>query len=280
MTRKIVLVTGCTSGFGLHIAQDAAAAGHTVYAGVRSLERADALIAATRGHDVTILPLDVTDTAQRDEAIARVLADHGRLDALVNNAGVALGGPLEMVAEDELRRVFETNVFAVWALTRAALPAMRAAGSGRVINISSMSGRQALPLLGTYAGSKFALEGLSEAWRHELRPLGIDVVLVEPGAYRTDIFGRNRTVARDARAEPDYVPLVDRIDALFARTVDKAARDPREVSRLVVRLLTKANPDLRYPIGPGTTLRNLALRALPGRAVEGLVRLAVRPKRG
>ena len=277
--RLVVLVTGCSSGFGLHIARDAARAGHTVYAGVRSPERATALAAETRGLDVTPLTLDVTDAAARDAAVARILRDHGRLDVLVNNAGVALGGPLELVGEDELRQVFETNVFGLWALTRACLPAMRAAGRGRIINISSMSGRQALPLLGVYAASKFALEGLSEAWRHELKPLGVDVVLVEPGAYRTDIFGRNRHIARDARREPAYLPLVERVDALFSRTVDRAARAPREVSRLVVRLMSARRPRLRYALGPGTLLRNVALRALPGCAVEGLVQLALRSAR-
>ena len=277
---QIVLVTGCRSGFGLHIARDAARAGHTVYAGLRDPNTADALLAETRGLDVTPIALDVTDAAQREAAVARVLAERGRLDALINNAGVALGGPLEMVEEDELRRVFEVNVFGLWALTRACLPAMRANARGRIINISSMSGRHALPLLGAYASSKFALEGMSEAWRHELRPLGVDVVLVEPGAYRTDIFGRNRTLARRAGDEPAYLPLIERIDALFAKTVDRTARDPREVSRLVVKLLTARSPALRYALGPGTTLRNVALRVLPGRAVEGVMRMVVRPRKG
>ncbi|TNF36012.1 MAG: SDR family oxidoreductase [Deltaproteobacteria bacterium] len=276
---KIVLVTGCRSGFGLHIARDAAKAGHTVYAGLRDPATGAELAAETQGLDVTPLALDVTDAAQREAAVARILADHGRLDALVNNAGVAVGGPLEMIDEDELRRVFEVNVFGLWALTRACLPAMRAAGRGRVINISSMSGRQALPLLGVYASSKFAVEGMSEAWRHELRPLGIDVVLVEPGAYRTDIFGRNRTVARRSLDEPAYVPLVERIDALFSSTVDRTARDPREVSRLVTRLLTARAPKLRYALGPGTAVRNAALRLLPGRAIEAIIGRAVRPRR-
>ncbi len=276
---QIVLVTGCRSGFGLHIARDAARAGHVVYAGLRDPSTIDALVAETRGLDVIPIALDVTDAAQREAAVARILAERGRLDALVNNAGVALGGPLEQVEEDELRRVFEVNVFGLWALTRACLPAMRAAGRGRVINISSMSGRHALPLLGVYASSKFALEGMSEAWRHELRPLGVDVVLVEPGAYRTDLFGRNRTLARRARDEPAYLPLIERIDALFAKTVDRTARDPREVSRLVVALLTARSPALRYALGPGTALRNVALRVLPGRVVEGVVRMIVRPRR-
>jgi len=276
---KIVLVTGCRSGFGLHIARDAAAAGHTVYAGLRDPETGADLAAETRGLDVTALPLDVTDPAQREAAVARVLDEHGRIDALVNNAGVALGGPLEMVDEDELRRVFEINVFSLWALTRACLPAMRAAGSGRVINISSMSGRQALPLLGVYASTKFALEGMSEAWRHELRPLGVDVVLVEPGAYKTDIFGRNRAVARRARDEAAYIPLIDRIETLFTRSVDRSARDPREVSQLVTRLLTARRPKLRYALGPGTAIRSAALRLLPGRAIEAVVGRAIRPRR-
>jgi len=277
--RQIVLVTGCRSGFGLHIARDAAQAGHTVYAGLRDPATADALRAETQGLDVTPLPLDVTDAAQRAAVVARIVADHGRIDALVNNAGVALGGPLELVDDDELRHVFEVNVFGLWALTRACLPTMRAAGRGRVINISSMSGRHALPFLGAYAASKFAVEGLSEAWRHELRHFGVDVVLVEPGAYRTDIFGRNRQIARHARDEGAYRPLAARIDELFARTVARTARDPREVSALVVKLLTTRRPALRYPLGPGTALRRVATQIVPDRALEEVMRLVTRPRK-
>lgn len=272
---QVVLITGCRSGFGLHMAVHAARAGHTVYAGLRDARDDAELMAAAAGLDVRPLQLDVTDQGEREAAVARVVTEAGRLDALVNNAGGALGGPLEMVEEDELRALFELNVFAPWALTKAALPTMRAQGRGRVINISSMSGRQALPLLGAYASSKFALEGMSEAWGRELRQLGVDVVLVEPGAYRTDIFGRNRKVARRAYDEPAYAELLRRFEALFERSVTRLARDPEEVAELVVRLLAMKRPALRYPIGPATFARGLALRLLPQRAVEGLVAAAL-----
>ncbi|MCA9513547.1 MAG: SDR family oxidoreductase [Myxococcales bacterium] len=275
---QVVLITGCRSGFGLHMAVHAARAGHTVYAGLRDAGDAGELLRAAGDLDVRPLQLDVTDARQREDAVARVVAETGRLDALVNNAGTALGGPLEMIDEDELRALFDLNVFAPWALTKAALPTMRAQGRGRVINISSMSGRQALPVLGAYASSKFALEGMSEAWRRELADLGVDVILVEPGAYRTDIFGRNRRVARRAHDEPAYAELLRRFEAIYDRSVERMARDPEEVAALVVRLLAAKRPVLRHPIGPATLVRNLALRLLPQRAVEGLVAAAL--KRG
>ncbi|MCZ7687032.1 MAG: SDR family NAD(P)-dependent oxidoreductase [Sandaracinaceae bacterium] len=194
----IVLCTGCRSGFGLSIAVSAARAGHTVYAGLRDLSTGDRLAEATRGLDVRPIQLDVVDPEERRAAVDRVLDEHGRIDALINNAGVPLGGFQEQIEEDELRRLFEVNVFAAWALTKLCLPSMRERREGIVVNITSMAGRQAMPGLGAYAGSKFALEGMTEALRHEMRPFGVRVVLVEPGPYKTDIFARNRVVARAA----------------------------------------------------------------------------------
>lgn len=279
---RVVLVTGCRSGFGLRIAATAARQGWTVYAGLRDPATGGALEEATRGMPVHPLALDVTEATQREAAVARVLRDQGRLDALVNNAGVALGGFLEQVEEDEIRRVFDVNVFATWAMTKACLPALRDAGGGVVVQMSSMSGRMALPGLGTYAGSKFAVEGLSEAWRHELRMFGIRVVLVEPGAYRTDIFGRNRTLCRRAK-EPDgpYAPWIETLDKIFARVVDRIARDPQEVADRVVKLIGDPRPPMRVPVGPGAKPRAFLRQLVPFSLLEqafriGLSRLAAR----
>jgi NAD(P)-dependent dehydrogenase (short-subunit alcohol dehydrogenase family) len=266
---ETVLITGCRSGFGLGTAVAAARAGFSVYAGLRDLATADDLERAAVGLDVTPLQLDVTRADQRDAAVARILDERGRLDHLVNNAGVAVGGFLEQLEEDELRRVFEVNVFGAWAMTKACLPALRRGGGGSVVMVSSMSGRMALPTLGAYAGSKFALEGLGEAWRHELKPFGIRVVLLEPGAYRTDIFERNRNVCRrfDDPQGP-YQPWVRAGDRLHRKIVERLAGDPAEVCDHIVRCLRDPHPALRQPIGPlarpRATLRNL----LPFAAVE------------
>ena len=266
----IVLCTGCRSGFGLLFARDTARAGHTVYAGLRDIETANDLIAATEGLDVHPIQLDVTDRDQRDEVVARILAEHGRIDALINNAGIAVAGFVEQLDEEELLRMFEVNVFSAWALTKRCLPAMRERRSGIVIQISSMAGRQALPGLGGYAGSKFALEGITEALRHEMRPFGVRVVLVEPGPYQTDIFGRNRRQARASEDAGPYVAFQRRMEDIF-ENVSKSMGDPQEVSDLVVGLLEHPSPRLRYPLGPKVPQRVWARRLLPFEVVEKII---------
>jgi NAD(P)-dependent dehydrogenase (short-subunit alcohol dehydrogenase family) len=154
---------------------------------------------------------------------------------------------------------------------------MRQARQGLIVMISSMSGRMALPVLGAYASSKFALEGLSEALRHECRPFGIRVTVVEPGAYDTEMFGRNRRYARSAHA-PDgpYAGLLKAADERFQETVKKSMGAPDEVARLVVSLLSKPNPRMRYAIGPGVRLRSAALRLAPYGLVDFLVSRALK----
>ena len=268
----VLLVTGCRSGFGLGIAVEAARRGHTVYAGLRDLETRDGLVAAAGGLDVRPVQLDVTDPDQRGAVVDRILEAHGRIDGLVNNAGVALGGFLEQIDEDELRKVFDVNVFGAWALTRRVLPAMRARGAGRIIMMSSVSGIMALPGLGAYVGSKFALEGLTEAWRHELGLMGIDIYLVEPGAYRTDIWGRNRAVSRHAH-DPDspWAAYAEVLDRRFAAVVHRSLREPDEVIERTLFLLEGPRRPLRHPLGPGTRIRRL-FKLLPWTLLERRVR--------
>jgi NAD(P)-dependent dehydrogenase (short-subunit alcohol dehydrogenase family) len=271
---RVVLVTGCSSGIGLAVAREAARAGHVVYAGLR-----DPTGFAPEAGLVSVA-LDVTRAAEREAAVERVVREQGRLDVLVDNAGVALGGFLEQLEEDELRRVFDVNVFGAWAMARVALPHLRAV-RGLLVLMSSMSGRSALPGLGAYAASKFALEALGEAWRHELAPFGVRVVLVEPGAYRTEIFGRNRRLGRRALdAASPYAALVARVDDLATRTARRLARDPAEVARLVVSLFDVPRPRLRYPIGPGARLRSTLLRLAPFSLVEAIVRRTLSPVHG
>ncbi len=277
----ILLVTGARSGFGKRIAIEAARRGHTVYAGLRDLSTADEqLVPEARGLSVVPVQLDVTSEADRSEVVARIVHEHGRIDGLVNNAGIALGGFLEQVEDDEIRKVFEVNVFGLWALTNAVLPTMRAQRSGSVVMVSSMSGRMALPGLGVYAGSKHALEGLSEAWHHELRHFGIRVTLVEPGAYATDIWGRNRNTSRNAH-DPDspYAALAAHLDQLVARVVDRGARDPQEVADVICDILQgKGGWKLRYPLGHDAKLRLFLKRFAPERAVNAFIHRMSNPR--
>ncbi len=267
----VTLVTGCRSGFGLLIAVSCARAGHTVYAGLRDLETAGDLRQAAGELPVIPVQLDVTDPAQREAVIARIESEHGAVGALVNNAGVALGGFLETLEDHELRRLFDVNVFSVHALTRRCLPAMRAASTGVIVNVSSTSGILALPGLGAYASSKWALEGMTESWRQELRPFGLRTYLVEPGPYKTDIWGRNRTVgAGGFQQDGPYAAYEARMDAM-ARKYEDRAGDPQDVADAILRLIDGPERALRHVMGPAAGLRFYAKRLLPFSWIEGAI---------
>ena len=170
----VVLVTGCSSGFGLRIAKEAAGAGHVVYAGVRDMKKSGELIEQAEGLSIHPVQLDITSDADRVQVLQQILKEQGRLDALVNNAGIVLGGYMEQVHEDELRNVFDVNVFGTWNLTSTCLPALRDSG-GIVVTITSISGLRAFPGLGAYAATKFALEGMFESLSQEVEPMGVRV---------------------------------------------------------------------------------------------------------
>lgn len=271
----VVLITGARSGFGKLGAVGLAQAGHTVYAGLRDLSTAGPLeeAAAAAGTSLTPVQLDVTDPAEREAVVAAIEAEHGALGALVNNAGIAIAGPLEELTEDELRKMFEVNFFGLWELTRRVIPAMRAAGTGRIVQISSMAGRAAMPCLGAYAASKHALGGLSQALRHELRPFGVEVGLIEPGPYKTDIFGRNKNLGAETGA-PDspYAAMVERMDRLAERFIDRAG-DAQDVADAIVEAVGSTRPlPFRQAMGPGTRVRRLLQWGLPDAGFEAIIR--------
>jgi len=275
----VVLVTGCRSGFGLLTAVEAAKRGHVVYAGLRDVATADPLREASVGLDITPVALDVTRAEDIEAVVGRILDEQGRLDALVNNAGVALGGALEQVDEDEIRKVLDVNVVGLWALTKACLPAMRAQRSGTIVNVGSVSGLVAMPGLGVYATSKFALEGMTESWRHELMPFGIRMTVVEPGPFKTDIWGRNRALSRHA-LDPDspYAPMVDKLESMVAKVAQDRAEDPQIVADAIVDLIGRPG---RLPaqklLGRSGWIRVGAKRLLPRAWFEGIIQRALRP---
>jgi NAD(P)-dependent dehydrogenase (short-subunit alcohol dehydrogenase family) len=270
---KVILVTGCRSGFGCETAFLAARQGHQVYAGLRDLADSEEFVRRCAGQSIIPLQLDITDAEQRRAAIARIQTEHGRLDALVNNAGTALGGYLEQIDEDELRSLFEINVFATFAMTQAALPLMRGEQrSSTIVMISSMSGRMAYPGLGAYASSKFAIEGMAEAWRQELREHGVRMVVVEPAMYKTSIFDRNRRVGR--RVEEPGNPYARRwadFMRAYVALVDKTGGHPSEVAQLIVELIEHPDPALRHPIGQGSRVRDVLARMAPYAVIEWLI---------
>jgi NAD(P)-dependent dehydrogenase (short-subunit alcohol dehydrogenase family) len=271
----VVLITGCRSGFGLLTAVSAAQAGHTVYAGLRDLSTDGDLKEAARGLDVTPVQLDVTDPEQREAVVSDIEARHGALGGLVNNAGIAISGAIEDFSEAELRRVFEVNVFALWALTCRVLPEMRARKSGIIVNVSSMAGRAALPTMGVYAASKHAVTGMTEALRLELHPHGVRACLIEPGPYKTDLFNRNRNICEGSQREDSpYRTLISGMLKLASET-EVTAGDPQQVADRIIAVLGTSSPPLWNPMGPKVTARRLARWMLPGSLYEQLIRRVV-----
>jgi NAD(P)-dependent dehydrogenase (short-subunit alcohol dehydrogenase family) len=197
---KTILITGASTGFGRDTAETLARAGHRVFASMRDIAgRNQAHAASLREAGVSVVELDVTDDASVEQAIASVLAQAGRIDVLVNNAGMASAGVSEAFTTDQAKVLFNTNVVGVLRTTRAVLPGMRAAGDGLIINIGSVLGRVTFPFFGIYGASKFAVEALTDSFRLELSQLGVDVVLVQPSAYPTNMYASIQHPADPAR---------------------------------------------------------------------------------
>ncbi len=263
---RVALVTGASSGFGLLAAVELARLGYTVVATMRDPDgRGERLreAAAREGVERRIVParLDVTDAIRAETIVAETIAAYGRIDVLLNNAGYAQGGFVEDVSLEALRAQFETNVWGTIHLTKAALPHMRARRSGRIINMSSVSGLVGIPGFAPYAASKFAIEGFSEALRHEMRPHGVFVVLVEPASYRTDIWEKGFG-AMAGGPDSAHAHALSRIREMAERSA-RAGGDPRDVARLVGRIADARRPRLRYVIPRSAGLLAAAKHALP-----------------
>lgn len=270
--RKIAIVTGTSSGFGMLCAVELAKAGFEVISTVRSLDKAENLLRLAEEQGVSdFIQLQTLDVTSEESVrfFADYLSKFSRLDVLVNNAGFALGGFCEELSVDEYRLQFETNVFGVIAVTQAVLPIMRKNRTGRIINMSSISGKFGFPGLSPYTASKHALEGLSESLRLELKPLGIDVVLIEPGSYQTNIWSSidHTTVNRDSSYYFYMEKLLDEIESVKA-----GHGDPLDVARLVAQIAAqRKTPKLRYPIGKGIKMSLFMKSILPWRLLEKAV---------
>lgn len=248
---EAVVVTGASSGIGAAAAERFAREGFVTFAGVRN--DADAARVAAMHANMRPLRLDVTDRASIDAAAATVAAGGLSLRAVVNNAGVAVAGPLEFLPVDELRRQFEVNLFGPIAVSQAFLPQLRAS-RGRLIFVGSISGRLAVPFIAPYSASKFALRALTDALRVELGPAGVAVTLVEPGSVKTPIWSKGRAsrprfeALLPARATELYGP---QLQAVFANTeqVEAHAMPVDAVTAVLLRVLTARRPKPRYLIG-------------------------------
>lgn len=234
---KVILITGASSGFGQEAARVLVQRGHRVF-GTSRADRPDE-------GGVRMLRLDVRDEGAVRAGVEKVLAEAGRIDVLVNNAGYALASLVEEARTEEAQAMFDTNFFGIVRVTKAVLPAMRRQRSGTIINISSLAGLVGVPGEGFYSASKFAIEGYSESLRYEVEPFGIHVSIVEPSYFKTG-FDRAKIEGSDRFA--DYDGLRERIHAVF----DAGARsggDPRVVGELIARIAESRSPRLRYRVG-------------------------------
>ncbi|HIB73182.1 MAG TPA: SDR family oxidoreductase [Candidatus Marinimicrobia bacterium] len=272
---KIILITGCSSGFGMLTSARLAAAGHTIYATMRNMQKQDTLKLELkrRNTECHILPLDVTNDNSINKVINTIEKQDSRLDVLINNAGYGIGGFFEDLSEDEIRSQFETNFFGVQKVTRSALPLMRATASKsgkdfstKIINISSAQGRSTLPGLGAYGASKFALEGFSESLYFELQPFGVEVVILEPGTYSTKAIDDNSHEA-DAGLEGDspYANYTKRLKELHNNILitKKGVGDPENVAIMIEDIINRKRNKLRYLAGTQAKIRVLMRTILP-----------------
>jgi NAD(P)-dependent dehydrogenase (short-subunit alcohol dehydrogenase family) len=264
----LALVTGASTGIGQATALHLGARGWTVLAGVREGSAGERLLEQAAGPGrVYPLTLDVTDAAHIAQAAQRVgeLAggSPGTLDALVNNAGIGVGGPLELISVDDMRRQFEVNVHGQVAMTQALLPALRRA-RGRIVFTSSVGGRVATPFLAPYSASKHAIEAIGDALRVELRSSGVQVALVEPGSVATPIWDKGRAEADSFTVPPELEPQYGKVVASIRKMIDDTARrgvPPQHVAQTIARALSARSMRSRYVVGTDARAQ-IALKAL------------------
>lgn len=268
---KTVLITGASSGFGYLTALLLAKQGWTVYAGYRDPAGAAELTAEaeTAGCASHIRPirLDVTIESEIREAVERIKLQSGRLDALINNAGYAAGGFVEETPLAVWQEQFSVNVFGVVAVTREALPLLRASGDGRIVLVGSVSGRIGFPALGPYCASKHALEGLAESLRLELAAFGVKVSIVEPGPYKTPIWRKSMAGVQPPAPHSPYAPLFGKIRPMLERSAERGG-DPERVAATIARALTDKRPRLRYAPSRNELATLGAKRFLPWGVIE------------
>ncbi len=271
MNGSVILVTGATAGIGRAAALELARAGHHVFATGRRTEALAALVREASGLKLEAMVLDVTNQASIEHAkaeIERRTDGHG-VDVVVNNAGYGLVGPLEDISDEALRKQYDTNVFGLMAVTRAFLPTMRARGRGRIVNVSSMGGRVTFPFMGAYNSTKYAVESLSDALRIELRPFGIEVSLIEPGAIKTE-FADVAIGGAERKTGSAWTPAIEQADAMRAK-FDATAVGPEVVARAIVHAATARRPRPRYVVPKQTWGALVLFRVIPTRMMDAIL---------
>ena len=241
MEKKVVLITGTNSGFGYLTAKSSAAKGYTVYATIRDIngrnaERAQEL---SEIDNINVVELDVTQDEAVKKVVASIIAKEGQLNVVVNNAGFFGGGITESYEADDIEKMFDVNLKGTWRVTKASLPQMRKQGEGLIINISSGLGRFSAPFMTVYNSTKFAVEGLTEGLHYEVRPLGVDVTLIQPGAFPTEIFGKI-TYGSDqsiAAAYGDLANVPEQIGEGMGQMFEAMKPNPQMVPDAILKLI-------------------------------------------
>jgi NAD(P)-dependent dehydrogenase (short-subunit alcohol dehydrogenase family) len=250
---KVALVTGSSSGIGFETALLLARSGFHTYASMRNLEKSKNIteIANTENLPLRVVQLDVNDDRSVKDAIGKIVAEeNGRIDVLVNNAGYGLFSPIEDVTLDQVKEQFETNFFGVVRVTKEVLPIMRKHRKGTIVNVSSVGGKVGIPLNPAYIASKFALEGLSESMRYELKEFGVNIVIIEPGVIKTNIVENLKTAAGTRSIlESPYTGLIERSSNAFGKMMDNNSSPPKLVAEAILNAITSKDPEIRYVVG-------------------------------
>lgn len=268
-TTKVALVTGASSGIGEATALELAAAGYTVYAAARRVDRMEHL----KSSGIRPLGMDVTDDPSLIAGVSRIVEEAGRIDVLVNNAGYGSYGALEDVPMTEARAQFDVNVFGAARLTQLVLPHMRAQRSGKIVNVTSMGGKVHTPLGAWYHATKFALEALSDCLRMEVAPFGIDVIVIEPGGIRTEWAGIAADKVRAVSSEGPYAPQGNAVaDSLSSESTQKRSSPPELIGRTIRKAVDARKPKTRYAVGFGAKPLIFIHDLLPDRTYDALMR--------
>ena len=269
---KVAIVTGSSSGIGYETALILARNGFRTYASMRNLEKGKTIsdIAAKEELELHTVKLDVTDERSVTDAIKTIKADAGRIDVLVNNAGYGLAGSLEDLSMSEIKAQYETNVFGLIRVTQAVLPTMREQKSGIIVNISSIGGKVAIPLQSPYHSTKFAVEGLSESIAYDLEPFGIKVVIIEPGAIKTN-FETGMVVAKNTQnPNSPYYNAMQKLQSSI-NSHFKNGTTPSKVAEVILNAITTPNPNLRYTVGEDAAMIAQKRKDLPDLEFQKLV---------
>jgi NAD(P)-dependent dehydrogenase (short-subunit alcohol dehydrogenase family) len=274
---SIVLITGCSSGFGMLAALEFARRGDRVFASMRNTAKSGALDGAAQLDDLKleVIQLDVNDESSVQQAVQHVVDSAGRIDVLVNNAGIGKQGPLEEFDDDEVKAVFETNVFGAIRAMRAVLPHMRAQNGGCIINVSSLAGVVSPPYESVYSASKHALEAASESLYYEVQPWNIRVSLIEPGGFETEIERNMQPPRRHGEGSP-YLAREQRFREALTRLPAAGARgNAKDVANLIVEVAHTEKPKLRYLAGQDAELVASVRKQLDDEAYEQAMRTSL-----